>query len=58
MYMYIFFVKCVVDCFPVSQSTELLYSNDQFAHSYSNSYELFIGTHNPPRLCDSSLYYH
>ena len=46
VYIYIckciyFFVKCVVDCFPVSQSTELLHSNDQFAHSYSDSYELW-----------------
>ena len=29
------------DCHPVSESTEALYSDDQFAHSYSNPYKLY-----------------
>ena len=29
------------DCLPVSISTEPLYSDDQFANSYSNPYKLY-----------------
>ena len=37
----IYNVQCILDCFPVSVSTEPLYSDDQFAHSYSNPYKLY-----------------
>ena len=30
------------DCFPVSVRTEPVYSIDQFGHSYSNPYKLYI----------------
>ena len=35
-------MQCILDCLPVSVSTELLYSDDQFASSYSNPYKLYI----------------
>ena len=35
-------VQCILDCLPVSVSTEPVYSDDQFAHSYSNPYKLNI----------------
>ena len=35
-------VQCILDCFPVSVSTELVYSDDQFANSYSNPFKLYI----------------
>ena len=31
-----------MDCLPVSVRTEQVYSDDQFAHSYSNPYKLYI----------------
>ena len=33
-------VQCILDCLPVSVSTEPVYSDDQFANSYSNPYKL------------------
>ena len=33
-------VQCILDCLPVSVSTEPVYSDDQFADSYSNPYKL------------------
>ena len=33
-------VQCIMDCLPVSVSTEPVYSDDQFANSYSNPYKL------------------
>ena len=38
----IYNVQWILDCFPVSVSTEPPYSHDQFAHSYSNPYKLYI----------------
>ena len=38
----IYNVQCILDCFPVSVSTEPLYSDDQFPRSYSNPYKLYI----------------
>ena len=38
----IYDLQCILDCFPMSVSTEPLYSDDQFAHSYSNPYKLYI----------------
>ena len=35
-------VQCIMDCLPVSVSTEQVYSDDQFAHSYSNPYKQYI----------------
>ena len=36
-------VRCILDCFPVSVSTEALYCcDDQLAHSYSNPNKLYI----------------
>ena len=35
-------VQCIMDCLPVSVSTETVYSDDQFANSYSNPYKLYI----------------
>ena len=36
-------VRCILDCFPVSVSTEALYCcDDQLAHSYSNPYKLYF----------------
>ena len=35
-------VQCILDCLPVSVSTEPAYSDDQFANSYSNPYKLYI----------------
>ena len=35
-----FNVQCILDCLPVSVSTEPVYSDDQFANSYSNPYKL------------------
>ena len=35
-------VQCILDSLLVSVSTEPVYSDDQFAHSYSNSYKLNI----------------
>ena len=35
-------VQCILDCLPVSVSTEPAYSDDQFANSYSNPYKLCI----------------
>ena len=35
-------VQCILDCILVSVSTEPVYSDDQFAHSYSNPYKLNI----------------
>ena len=39
-------VQCILDCLPVSVSTEPVYSDDQFAHSYSNPYKLNINGYN------------
>ena len=39
-------VQCILDCLPVSVSTEPVYSDDQFAHSYSNPYKLNINVSN------------
>ena len=36
---FIYSVKCILDCLPVPVSTETVYSNDQFANSYSNPYK-------------------
>ena len=33
-------VQCILDCLPVSVSTEPVYSDDQFANSYLNPYKL------------------
>ena len=38
--------QCILDCLPVSVSTEQFYSDDQFAHSYSNPYKLNINVLN------------
>ena len=38
-------VQCILDCLPVSVSTEPVYSDDQFADSYSNPYKLYINAH-------------
>ena len=35
-------VQCILDCLPVSVTTEPIYSDDQYAHSYSNPYKLTI----------------
>ena len=35
-------VQCILDCLPVSVSTEQVYSDDQFANSYSIPYKLYI----------------
>ena len=35
-------VQFILDCPPVFVSTEPVYSDDQFAHSYSNPYKLYI----------------
>ena len=35
-------VQCILDCLPVSVSTEPVYSDDQFADSFSNPYKLYI----------------
>ena len=39
--MLICYVQCILDCLPVSVSTDPVYSDDQFAHSYSNLYKLY-----------------
>ena len=39
-------VQCILDCLPVSVSTEPVYSDDQFANSYSNPYKLYINGSN------------
>ena len=36
--------------YKVAVSTEPVYSDDQFAHNYSNPYELFISVHTANRL--------
>ena len=36
------YVQYILDCLPVSVSTEPDYSDDQFTNSYSNPYKLFI----------------
>ena len=35
-------VQCILDCLPIPVSTEPVYSDDQFANSYSNPYKLYI----------------
>ena len=39
---FIYSVKCILDCLPVSVRTETVYSDDQFANRYSNPYKLYI----------------
>ena len=38
-------MQCILDCLPVSVSTEPVYSDDQCANSYSNPYKLYINGH-------------
>ena len=38
-------VHYILDCLPVSVSTEPVYSDDQLANSYSNPYKLYINDH-------------
>ena len=40
--MALYNVQCILDCLPVSVSTEPVYSDDQFANSYWNPYKLYI----------------
>ena len=44
-------VQCILDCFPVSVRTEPVYSDDQFANSYSNPYKLYINDLRSKILC-------
>ena len=39
-------VQCILDRPPVSVSTEPVYSDDQFANSYSYPYKLYINVVN------------
>ena len=39
-------VQCILDCLPVSVSTEPVYSDDQCANSYSNPHKLYINVEN------------
>ena len=44
-------VQCILDWLPVSVSTEPIYSNDQFANSYSNPYKLNINGYSQLTVC-------
>ena len=44
-------VQCILDCLPVSVSTEPVYSDDQFANSYSNPYKLIYQWVHLKRIC-------
>ena len=42
----IYNVQCILDCLPVSVRTEPLYSDDQFAYSYSSPNDPYISDQN------------